>query len=96
MLHSRMVIIGRAISIFGLCLGAAFACAFVFRILLQVSLPPTDLDYGPLSVSALRFNEWFLKEAVYGGVLFGCLSFPFVYFSVRNLRLLTTTPFVWH
>jgi len=84
----------RAMTILALCMGAAFACAFVFVVMLKFSLSPSDEAYG------LPWSRWFSDPFVFfgaieGAVFFGLLSFPFVYFSIRKLRLLTSTLFVF-
>jgi hypothetical protein len=94
-LSSPMARFRREMMIFALCLGAAFVCAFAFVAMLQLSLPPTDLDYGRLSLSGLLADHIMLDESLLGGFIFGCMSFPFAYFSLRDLRLLTTAPFVF-
>jgi hypothetical protein len=84
----------RALVIFALCLGAAFTCAFVFVAMLGFSLPPSDSAYG-LSLSQRLSDPFVSNGAILGGIFFGLVSFPFVYFTLRKLRLSTAASFVF-
>ena len=82
----------RALTILGLCIGAAIVCAYVFLCMVWFSLPPSDAAYH--EVAALT-DPFFLSGAILVGGLIGVISFPFVYFTVRRLRLLTTAAFIF-
>jgi hypothetical protein len=82
-----------ALTILGLCIGAAFVCACVFLCMLWFSLPPDDAAYHAAPLAALT-DPFFLSGAILVAVLVGLISFPFVYFTVSGLRLLTTVGFI--
>ena len=84
----------RALAIFGLCIGAAFVCAFVFVAMLQLSLPPSDGAYG-IPFPRIFSDPFVRLITITWAVIFGLISFPFVFFTIRKLRLLTTTLFVF-
>src|SRR6516164_9422075 len=83
----------RALAILGLCIGAAIVCACVFLGMLSFSLPTSDAAYG-VPFAALT-DPFFLSGAILVGAGIGVISFPFVYFTVRRLRLLTTAAFIF-
>lgn len=62
--------------------------------MLQFSLPPSDWAYH-IPFSHLFSDPFVFNGAVYGGVLFGLVSFPFTYFSIRNLRLAAPALFIF-
>ena len=82
----------RALKILGLCVGAAIVCACVFLCMVWFSLPPSDAAYHEL---AALTDPFFLSGAILVGSLIGVISFPFVYFTVRRLRLRTTAAFIF-
>src|SRR6476620_7007660 len=82
----------RALTILGLCIGAAIVCACVFLCIVWFSLPPSDAAYHEVAALA---DPFFLSGAILVGGLIGVISFPFVYFTVRRLRLLTTAGFIF-
>jgi hypothetical protein len=61
--------------------------------MLSFSLPPDDAAYG-VPFAALT-DPFFLSGAILVGSVIGVTSFPFVYFAVRRLRLLTTAAFIF-
>jgi hypothetical protein len=83
----------RGLKIFGLCIGAALICAFVFVVMLQFSLPPSDGAYG-LPIAKWLSDPFVFFGALYGGAVCGVLSFPFAYFGTLHRRLLTSALFV--
>ena len=62
--------------------------------MLHFSLSPSDEAYG-IPVTQFFTDPFVFFGAIYGGTFLGALSFPFVYFAVRNRRLLTSTLFVF-
>ena len=84
----------RALAILGLCIGAAIVCACVFLCMVWFGLPPSDAAYHAAPFAALT-DPFFLSGAILVGGLIGVISFPFVYFTVRRLRLLTTAAFIF-
>ncbi len=84
----------RALAILGLCIGAAFICAFVFVAMLQLSLPLSDGAYG-IPFPRIFSDPFVLWVSISGAIVVGLISFPFAYFTIRKLRLLTTTLFVF-
>jgi hypothetical protein len=61
--------------------------------MLSFSLPTSDAAYG-VPFAALT-DPFFLSGAILVGAGIGVISFPFVYFTVRRLRLLTTAAFIF-
>lgn len=84
----------RPLKILALCLGAALVCAFAFVVMLRFSLPPTDEAYGA-PLSQLFSDPFVFFGAVYGGVFFGLVSFPFAYLAVRKARLAPASLFTF-
>jgi hypothetical protein len=84
----------RALIIFVLSMGAALICAFVFVVMLQFSLPPSDWAYHT-PVSRLFSDPFVFFGAIYGGIFFGIISFPFSYLAVRDLRLMAPALFIF-
>jgi len=83
----------RTLAILGLCIGAAFVCACVFLCMVWFSLEPSDAAYHAVPWAALM-DPFFLSGAILVAVVIGLISFPFVYFTVRRLRLPTTAAFI--
>lgn len=83
----------RALAILGLCVGAAFVCACFFLCMLWFTLSPDDAAYDGPPFAAL-IDPFFLSGAIAVSVLIGLIFFPFVYFTVRRLRLRTTAAFI--
>ena len=77
-----------------LCQGAAFMCAFVFVAMLGFSLHRSDSAYGQ-SLSQTLSDPFVSNGAILGGLFFGLVSFPFVYFTLRKPRLSTAASFVF-
>ncbi len=84
----------RELKVFGICIGAGLVCAFVFVVMLQFGLPPSDGAYG-IPITQLFTDPFVFWGAVYGGTFLGVLSFPFAYFATRNRRLLTSALFIF-
>ena len=84
----------RGLKVFGLCIGAASICAFVFVVMLHFSLPPSDGAYG-LSIAELLSDPFVFFGALYGGAICGVLSFPFAYLGPLHRRLFTSALFVF-
>jgi hypothetical protein len=84
----------RALAILGLSTGAAFVCACVFLCMLWFTLPPDDAAYHGPPFAAL-IDPFFLSGAIWMALLIGIVSFPFVYFTLRGLRLRTTATFIF-
>jgi len=61
--------------------------------MLKLSLSPSDWAYHQ-SMSATFADPFVFHGAIDGAVFCGLLSFPFVYYALRTLRLLTAAPFV--
>jgi hypothetical protein len=83
----------RALAILGLCIGAAFMCACVFLFMVWFSLPPSDAAYHSPPFVFLM-DPFFVSGMIVAAVFVGLISFPFVYFAVRRLRLLTAAAFI--
>jgi hypothetical protein len=84
----------RALTILALCMGAALVCAVVFVVMLQLSLPPSDLAYGAPLWKVLR-DPFVFNIAARTALGVGLISFPFVYFATRKLRLVTSALFIF-
>jgi hypothetical protein len=84
----------RGLKVFGLCMVAAFVCAFVFAAMLHFSVPPSDGAYG-LPIAKLLSDPFVFLSALYVGAACGVLSFPFAYFGTRHRRLVTSALFVF-
>ena len=61
--------------------------------MLRLGLPPTDGAHG-LFLSKFLSEPFTLDFALIGAVFFGCVSFPFAYFALRDLRRVIAGPFV--
>jgi hypothetical protein len=83
----------RALTILGLCITAAFVCASAFLVTLGFNLPPADAAYGRPPFAVLT-DPFFMSAAMLVSIVVGLVSFPFVYFTVRDLPLRTTAPFL--
>jgi hypothetical protein len=73
-------------------MGGAFVCAFVFVIMLYLSVPPTDGAYG------MSLSYWFSDSgglAALVAAVCGLVSFPLTYFSLRRRRLVTSATFTF-
>jgi hypothetical protein len=84
----------RALLILALSIPASVVCAFVFVILVPLSLPPTDEAYGS-SPRQMLSDPFVFGGAIVYGVVVGLISFPFVYITTRNRRLWKTAPFIF-
>ena len=64
------------VEVFGPCIGARLACAFVYVAMIHFSLPPSDFAYGSSLWQLLR-DPFVRLGATTGGVFSGVISFPF-------------------
>jgi hypothetical protein len=85
---------GRAILVFTLCICAAFTCALTFAILAVSNLPPGDWAYD-YSIARKLSDPFLYNGIIDGGIFFGLISFPFVYFTTRNRQLKSTAPAIF-
>jgi hypothetical protein len=70
------------------CMASAFVCAFAFVLLFQRSLPPSDRAYG-LPLLRVFSDPLVSGGAVYGAILFGIASFPFMLIALPKQRYLS-------
>jgi hypothetical protein len=73
---------------------AAFICALAFAILVSVNLAPADFAYGQSIIQKLS-DPFVYNGVILGGMFFGFVSFPFVYFATRTRQLRTTAPAIF-
>lgn len=84
--------IGRSGLILVLCLASAAVCAFVYTVIVQFTLPPTDLAYG----RGLSFftDPFVLGGTVFWAILAGLFAFPFALYCLRDRSLFPCYLFV--
>jgi hypothetical protein len=73
---------------------ASFICALVFAIPVSVNLSPADFAYGNSIIQNIS-DPFVHNGVILGGMFFGCVSFPFVYFATRTHPLRTTAPTIF-
>ena len=86
--------VGRAVTVFLLCMCAAFVCALAFAILVSVDLSTADFANGESIMQKLS-DPFVYNSVILGGTFFGLVSFPFVYFATRVRRLRSTAPAIF-
>jgi hypothetical protein len=79
--------------ILALCLTSGLVCAFVFVIIEQLTLPPTDLAYG-MELSSTFTSPFLLGATVFWGIQAGLFAFPFALSCLRDRNLFACYLFV--
>src|SRR5712692_9680366 len=82
----------RTLVILLICFGAAFICAFVFIILFELSLPPSDAAYG--KGLSIFLDPFVLFGSITYATVAALIAFPIALFCLRGRKLLSSSVFL--
>src|SRR5205823_644604 len=75
------------------CAGATFGCAFVFVVVLEFSLPPTDAAHG--QGLAIFLDPFVIFGMIFYASIAALISFPLAWYCLKGRKLLTCSVYSW-